>query len=94
LAAAQGDEQAKVILREQFSEGAPVSSTSSCARCGVAGPVLKACARCKAVVYCSRECQAAHWKAGHKGSCSKSSSSTIWCMRLGEIQRNSRYWAM
>ena len=27
------------------------------------------CARCKAVVYCSRECQVQHWKSGHKASC-------------------------
>ncbi|KDR79804.1 hypothetical protein GALMADRAFT_241889 [Galerina marginata CBS 339.88] len=29
---------------------------------------LKACARCKSMRYCSRECQVAHWKS-HKTSC-------------------------
>jgi hypothetical protein len=27
------------------------------------------CAQCLAVCYCSKECQRAHWKAGHKGEC-------------------------
>ena len=30
---------------------------------------LSACARCSLVVYCSRECQRAHWKASHKQCC-------------------------
>ena len=30
---------------------------------------FKACARCKAFHYCSKKCQAEHWKAGHKIDC-------------------------
>lgn len=30
---------------------------------------FKRCSRCRANVYCSRKCQAAHWKAGHKKAC-------------------------
>ena len=30
---------------------------------------LSACARCGLVVYCSRDCQRAHWKANHKQHC-------------------------
>ena len=51
------------------------SSSHTCAQCGAAetagGSVaLKPCSRCKAVVYCSRECHATHWKAGgHKAVC-------------------------
>ncbi|KAG2497651.1 hypothetical protein HYH03_004390 [Edaphochlamys debaryana] len=30
---------------------------------------LQRCARCKGVSYCCRECQTAHWKAGHKAVC-------------------------
>eukprot|EP00984_Skeletonema_dohrnii_P003952 scaffold1354_cov152-Skeletonema_dohrnii-CCMP3373.AAC.6 len=33
---------------------------------------LKRCSRCKAKLYCSRECQTAHWRAGHKLHCFKS----------------------
>jgi hypothetical protein len=29
----------------------------------------KLCARCKNACYCSKECQKAHWKAGHKKEC-------------------------
>ena len=32
----------------------------------------KRCGRCRAVVYCSRECQAAHWKSAHKLTCGAS----------------------
>jgi len=32
----------------------------------------KCCVECKAAYYCSRECQAADWKAGHKKDCVKS----------------------
>ena len=55
----------------------------SCAGCGVAGVgreaqaqaqvelKLKACARCKTVYYCSRECQKLDWKRGHKKVCAE-----------------------
>lgn len=29
----------------------------------------KLCSRCKNACYCSKECQQAHWKAGHKKQC-------------------------
>jgi len=32
-------------------------------------PKLPACSRCGLVMYCSRECQRAHWKANHKQHC-------------------------
>ena len=32
----------------------------------------KRCGRCRAVVYCSRECQATHWKRAHKLTCGAS----------------------
>mmetsp|Transcript_52007 Transcript_52007/g.153475 ORF Transcript_52007/g.153475 Transcript_52007/m.153475 type:complete len:180 (-) Transcript_52007:114-653(-) len=47
-----------------------------CAGCGktasqaeVDGKPLKQCARCKAVAYCSQDCQRRDWKAGHKRVC-------------------------
>ena len=72
LAAAQGLEQAKITLKKYFLNGAPgklqgpMTSASSSAKCGVASSNLRACARCKASSYCSKECQAMHWNAGHK----------------------------
>jgi hypothetical protein len=30
---------------------------------------LQACSRCRLVAYCSKACQVAHWKNGHKQAC-------------------------
>ena len=83
-AAEQGHEEAKKALplaeelRKQRQAAAPTSQPSSslaCANCGVAeavgGGALKPCSRCKAVVYCGKECQMQHWKkaGGHKAVC-------------------------
>jgi hypothetical protein len=46
-----------------------VKPSRPCAQCGELFPKLKQCSRCKAVAYCSRDCQVAHWKAGHKEAC-------------------------
>ena len=32
---------------------------------------MKRCSRCKAKLYCSKECQVDHWKKGHKLNCQK-----------------------
>ena len=43
-----------------------------CANCGTKSreqEQLKACARCRAFRYCSKQCQVQHWKAGHKVDC-------------------------
>ena len=81
-AAAQGHAEAQDIikaiedaLRASAAAKPAASSPRTCAHCGAAetagGSVaLKPCSRCKAVVYCGRECQAAHWKAGgHRAVC-------------------------
>jgi len=51
-------------------KGAAAPEANVCAHClapeGSHGVVLKACTRCKATRYCSRACQIAHWRAGHK----------------------------
>lgn len=40
-----------------------------CAHCAKQLLQLQKCGRCKKVFYCSRTCQVAHWKTGHKKSC-------------------------
>ncbi|KAI7838311.1 hypothetical protein COHA_007880 [Chlorella ohadii] len=37
-----------------------------CSGCGGHSTELKFCARCRTAQYCSRACQAQHWRAGHK----------------------------
>ncbi|KAJ7450344.1 hypothetical protein FB451DRAFT_1285757 [Mycena latifolia] len=41
-----------------------------CTNCLVTGCELSKCSKCKAVVYCSKKCQMAHWPK-HKAVCSK-----------------------
>ena len=51
----------------------PTNLTRLCSRPGCAiGETearLKSCARCKVAAYCSKECQVAAWKGGHKKVC-------------------------
>ena len=82
-AAEQGHEGAKKNLpraeeelrKQRQDPGSQPSSSLTCANCGVAeavgGGALKPCSRCKAVVYCGKECQLQHWKkaGGHKAEC-------------------------
>ena len=44
-------------------------SASDCAFCGAVDLPLKPCTRCGVPEYCSRDCQLAHWKEGHKQAC-------------------------
>jgi ankyrin len=46
-----------------------VDERGKCARCFKALDVPKRCGKCKAVFYCSGECQAADWKGGHAKKC-------------------------
>ena len=55
----QGVEQAATSLEAVKSE---------CFSCGKTGK-MKRCLQCKCAYYCSRECQAAAWKCGHKAAC-------------------------
>lgn len=47
-----------------------------CKSCG--GPFVEMllCGQCGAACYCSRSCQIADWKAGHKGACAGAATST------------------
>ena len=56
----------KPVLRCDYG---PCSKTQ--AALTAAGGSFSKCARCKAVRYCSRDCQRAHWKNGHKQECGK-----------------------
>ena len=76
-AADQGDVDALkfltgLSLKQNDKKTACISSANGCENCGISAINLRACSRCKAVSYCSRECQVAHWKAGHKAACGAS----------------------
>jgi len=74
----------RVYLRDQLIESVKMtfvnrledphapkgSSLLLCANCSkmYLNPLRK-CARCKVARYCSKECQKAHWKSGHKSVC-------------------------
>ena len=47
--------------------------STACANCGKgpSGQGLLRCTRCKLLQYCSKTCQKAHWKKGHKKDCCK-----------------------
>ena len=47
----------------------------TCYHCKSDSENAKACGRCKLVYYCNRGCQRAHWKAGHKDVCGKTTES-------------------
>lgn len=53
----------------------PVTSGSRCENCTArhleGTPKFKMCSRCKGPRYCSGECQAEHWKAGHQKACGR-----------------------
>ena len=81
-AASQGNDDAKraleqLRLSQARASGAdpPVNASDArgvCAHCAAqasSGTSLKSCSRCGIVFYCCRDCQLAHWKAGHKGNC-------------------------
>ena len=50
----------------------PLASRWECANCSLPEQpdvALRPCSRCKLVRYCGTECQAQHWKKGHKEFC-------------------------
>ncbi|KAG2481929.1 hypothetical protein HYH03_019117 [Edaphochlamys debaryana] len=52
--------------------GLPACSNPACANLAgdsEAGLPLRLCGRCGRASYCCRECQTAHWQAGHRGAC-------------------------
>mmetsp|Transcript_5395 Transcript_5395/g.12433 ORF Transcript_5395/g.12433 Transcript_5395/m.12433 type:complete len:480 (-) Transcript_5395:4-1443(-) len=62
-------------------------AVAPCAHCGKTdAPAV--CARCKAVHYCGPICQKAHWQAGHKQECAKSTAERTWPVRCpGQLLR-------
>lgn len=62
--------------REELDRNHPlirieIGIRKNCAQCRADLPEGKqsCCVECKAAYYCNRDCQVAHWKAGHKKEC-------------------------
>ena len=65
----------KMAQRTNLSKkkGAASPEAAECAFCGAReghqGAALSKCTRCKVTSYCSKPCQLAHWRGGHKVQC-------------------------
>uniref|UniRef100_A0A383WBQ3 MYND-type domain-containing protein n=1 Tax=Tetradesmus obliquus TaxID=3088 RepID=A0A383WBQ3_TETOB len=68
--AGSSDSKGKSSRSGSSSSSSSSTSKGCCAACGASGVKLRNCSGCKQVVYCNRECQAAHWKQ-HKKVCSR-----------------------
>lgn len=55
---------------EEPQQQAAVPNTLACAECCRTLPSMKRCTQCRAVLYCSRECQVKHWPS-HKEACKR-----------------------
>jgi len=65
-----------VVVPDASPTAAAPPSPDRCTHCGAWAADLARedrrllkCSRCKRVRYCGRECQRAHWRAGHKAEC-------------------------
>lgn len=57
-------------MQKEQEEQSSRAGRSTCANCTASSIQLQVCSRCKSVRYCSKECQASHWKeGGHKKVC-------------------------
>lgn len=55
--------------KREYEEHHTLLRGRACSHCGMGTVRAMTCARCKAVVYCGRDCQVKAWKAGHKDKC-------------------------
>ena len=67
VTADRGDLDAQYI--DTLLTGTEKKAWIACAQCGERRSDAKVCGRCRAVHYCSQECQRTHWISAHKLAC-------------------------
>ncbi|KAL3909110.1 MAG: hypothetical protein SGILL_008220 [Bacillariaceae sp.] len=60
--------EANKSAARKMHQNNPVVSKAGCSKCSKMGEDMKFCP-CHTVKYCGKDCQIAHWKAGHKDVC-------------------------
>ena len=60
------------VMSDGLTEEEEYVLAPKCCVCKAIGVPLRSCGRCKTAKYCSRTCQKADWKAGHKQVCAVS----------------------
>ncbi|GIL93195.1 hypothetical protein Vretimale_8213 [Volvox reticuliferus] len=59
-----------VIIRSHWETLPPAAGPlRECTSCKKLFQTVMACGKCKQVWYCGRDCQMAHWRAGHRKEC-------------------------
>jgi hypothetical protein len=69
LLSRQVDEMCARAAADAARLGLATCGTPGCGRVESCPKAFKVCSQCRAVKYCTRECQKAGWKAGHKREC-------------------------
>ena len=57
------------IQSMKAQENGPAAQGRACLECGIVKQHCLVCGQCRKAVYCSRECQALNWSAGHNREC-------------------------
>ncbi|WEW59120.1 rubisco LSMT substrate-binding-domain-containing protein [Emydomyces testavorans] len=73
LARKRAEDMLAAVESGSGNEKGSLSAPARCANCGKDSVRLMTCGRCKAVMYCGRTCQVAHYKE-HKAKCQRAAS--------------------
>jgi hypothetical protein len=66
---AQFSPSLRAIVNKSRNTASYQEFKANCVHCQATGVVTFKCGKCRVATYCSKDCQVAHWKAGHKKEC-------------------------
>jgi tetratricopeptide (TPR) repeat protein len=75
-----GKEYCSAACRSKDTEHTRQCVHKRCAGCGKEAEGMQWCSACNKPRYCSKKCQLAHWKAGHKVECRAKDSKRSFCI--------------